>query len=174
MSEEKRQTTIKFSPCDWNMFSVTTSNYNKKAIGLFKTCIGRVFDPKNKCWLFPNRCYKFLIELISAYPEFQIESEISESFLKKVQIVVTKEDQNNFFVQTPFDENLVGIFNEMNGFFVPETKLWCFQTSGKSAFEASMSAKEYEIKYEKDRPKSILFYYFMYEFYYFSIFSCLQ
>jgi hypothetical protein len=162
MSEEKRQTTIKFSPSDWNMFSVTTSNYNKKAIGLFKTCIGRVFDPKNNCWLFPNRCYKFLIELISAYPEFQLESEISESFLKKV------------FVQTPFDENLEGIFNEMNGFFVPETKLWCFQTSGKSAFEASMLAKEYEIKYEKARPKSILFYYFMYEFYYFSIFSCLQ
>ena len=62
MSEEKRQTTIKFSPCDCNMFSVTTSNYNKKAIkaiGLFKTCIGRVFDPKNKCWLFPTLATNF-------------------------------------------------------------------------------------------------------------------
>ena len=151
---EKRITKVKLSTGDWNMFSVTTSNYNKNAIGMFKTCIGHVYDPTKKCWLFPNRCYKFLTDLINTSDEFEIESMIPESELNKIQIVIYKEDQSDFFVQTPFNENLVDIFNQLNGFFVPETKLWSFQTSGRAEFDAKMEAEGFDIKFEKDKPKS--------------------
>ena len=69
-------------------------------------------------------CSKSLLQ-ISAYPDFRIESDISECFLK-----------DRYYQRRP-------------------KQLWCFQTSGRSAFKASMTAKEYEIQFEKDRPKSI-------------------
>jgi hypothetical protein len=33
--EGKRITKINFIPGDWNMFVVTTNNYNSKAVGIF-------------------------------------------------------------------------------------------------------------------------------------------
>jgi hypothetical protein len=83
------------------MFSVTTSNYNTMAISIFIKCIGRVYDPSRKCWLFPNKGYKFLSDLLSECDEFEIESTIHSSLLSKIQIVINKEDENEFYVQTP-------------------------------------------------------------------------
>jgi hypothetical protein len=91
---EKIKTKINFSPSDSNLFSVTTSNYNTMAIRIFEKCIGRVYDPSRKCWLFPNKSYKFLFDLLSECDEFELESTIYSSLLSKVQIVINKEDDN--------------------------------------------------------------------------------
>ena len=162
---EKIKTKINFSPSDWNMFSVTTSNYNTMAISIFKKCIGRVYDPSRKCWLFPNKSYKYLFDLLSECDEFELESTIHSSLLSKIQIVINKEDENEFYVQTPFDEKLIDLFNNFNGFFVPETKLRCFRTENRVAFDTMMLENEYEIKFEKDKPKSKYIKYF-YLFYF--------
>ena len=168
---EKIKTKINFSPSDWNMFSVTTSNYNTMAISIFKKCIGRVYDPSRKCWLFPNKSYKYLFDLLSECDEFELESTIHSSLLSKIQIVINKEDENEIYVQTPFDEKLIDLFNNLNGFFVPETKLWCFRTENRVAFDTMMLENEYEIKFEKDKPKSKYIKYF--SLFYFPIYFLL-
>ena len=154
MSDNK--TILNFSAEDWNMFSITTSNYNKDAISLFKNCIGRVYNPNSKCWWFPNRSYEYLLKMISNCEELEIGMYLPASALTKIQIIINKEDGKNFYVQTPFDSTLVDLFNNLNGFFIPETKLWCFQSENRENFDTTVNSKGYEIKYEKDRPKSTL------------------
>ncbi len=67
-----------------------------------------------------------------------------------------KEDGQYFYVQTPYDDALVGLFNKIGGgFFNHEAKLWCFEHSSRECFEETMKEKMFQIMYEKDRPKSI-------------------
>jgi hypothetical protein len=43
---------------------------------------------------------------------------------------------NIFYVQTPYDDALEGLFNKIGGgFFNHETKLWCFEHSSRECFE---------------------------------------
>ena len=149
------KTTIDFILCDWNMFAANTSNYSKQAIELFKRCIGRVYDQSNKRWLFPNRSYNFLYNLIKNCDTLEIGQTIPDYMLSKIQIIVYKEDAKHFFIKTPFDEKIIDLFSSLNGFFVPETKLWCFESSNREKFNATVLEKEYEIKFEKDQPQSI-------------------
>ena len=149
-----RITNVDFIPCDWNMFAVVTSNYNKQVIGLFKRCIGRVYDQNNKRWLFPNRSYNFLKDLMSNCEYVEIGQTIDEHVLEKVQIIIHDENEKHFHVQTPFNEDIVDLFNSLNGYFVPETKLQCFETASRENFDETIEQKEYEVKYEKDKPKS--------------------
>jgi hypothetical protein len=127
-----------------------------------------MYDPENKYWLFPNKCYKFFEDLLTAENDFVLESTISQSILNKIQIVINKEDNTNFYVKTPFDEALIDLYRELNGYFQDETKLWCFQQEKRDAFEEKMALNEYEIKYESDKPKSM--YYYIYECFIFLIF----
>ena len=149
-----RITNVDFIPCDWNMFAAVTSNYNKQVIGLFKRCIGRVYDQNNKRWLFPNRSYNFLKDLMSNCEYVEIGQTIDEHVLEKVQIIIHDENEKHFHVQTPFNEDIVDLFNSLNGYFVPETKLWCFETVSKQNFDETIEQKEYEVKCEKDKLKS--------------------
>ena len=150
----ERKTIVDFIPCDWNMFAAITSNYNRQVIGVFKRCIGRIYDQTNKRWLFPNRTYKFLNGLLLNCENVEIDQTINESVLSKVQIIMHDEDEKHFYVQTPFNEDIVGLFSSLNGYFVTEKKLWCFETSNRENFDETILKKEYEVKFEKDKPKS--------------------
>jgi hypothetical protein len=98
------------------MFAVKTSDYDSHVIALFKKCIGRVYDQANRRWLFPNKSYKYLVELIQDC-DLEIVSYIDASELAKIQIIIYKEDGQYFYVQTPNDDRLVGLFNKINGGF---------------------------------------------------------
>ncbi len=37
-----------------------------------KKCIGRVYDQANRRWLFPNKSYKYLVELIQVCEDMEI------------------------------------------------------------------------------------------------------
>jgi hypothetical protein len=75
---------------------------------------------------------------------------LHSSLLSKILIVINKEDENEFYVQKPFDEKQINLFNNLNGFFVPETKLWCLRTENRIAFDTMMKENEHEIMFEKD------------------------
>ena len=136
------------------MFSAKSNVYNRKAIGLFKECIGRIYDPQRKASLFPNTTYTYLVEQISKCEELEIGATIPREYLDKIQCIVSDENDIHFYVQTPFDEGIVNIFHQLNGYWMSEKKTWCFETSNKPDFHMLMQEKGYEIKYEKDRPKS--------------------
>ena len=153
---QKPKNKISFIASDWNMFAVETSDYDSHAIALFKKCIGRVYDQANRRWLFPNKSYKYLVELVQDCEDLEIVSYIDAAELAKIQIIIYKEDGQYFYVQTPYDDALVGLFNKIGGgFFYYEAKLWCFEHSSRECFEETMKEKMYQIMYEKDRPKSI-------------------
>ena len=157
MASEQRITKINFIAGDWNMFRVKTNNYNSKVIVIFKRCIGRIYDPDTKCWMFPNKCYKFLYDTLNTENDghYLIENTLAESELNNVQVVIAKEDINHFYVKIPFNETLIDYFREINGFFQTESKLWSFQQTSRQEFEDLMKDKQYTIKYEKDQPKSM-------------------
>ncbi len=94
-----RITNVDFIPCNWNMFAAVTSNYNKQVIGLFKRCIGRVNDQNNKRWLFPNRSYNFLKDLISNCENVEIGQTIDEHVIDRLQIIINDENEKHFHVK---------------------------------------------------------------------------
>jgi hypothetical protein len=91
-----RITNVDFIPCDWNMFAAVTANYNKQVIGLFKRCIGLVYDQNNKRWLFLNRSYNFLKDIMSNCENVGIAQTIDEHVLERVQIIIHDENENIF------------------------------------------------------------------------------
>jgi hypothetical protein len=97
-----------------------------------------------------------LVELIQDCEDLEIVSYIDAAELAKIQIIIYKEDGQYFYVKTPYDDALVGLFNKIGGgFFNHEAKLWCFEHSSRECFEETMKEKMYQIMYEQDRPKSI-------------------
>jgi hypothetical protein len=78
------------------MFAVEASGYDGHAIALFKKCIGRVYDQANRRWLFPNKSYKYLVELIQDCEDLEIVSYIDAAELAKIQIIKYKEDGQYF------------------------------------------------------------------------------
>ena len=140
MESEKRITKINFIAGDWNMFHVKTNNYNSKVIATFKRCIGRIYDPDTKCWMFPNKCYKILNDILNTENEgnYFVENGLTESELNIIQVVIAKEDSDHFYVKIPFNETIIDYFRDMNGFFQCESKLCSFQQTIRQQFEDSM------------------------------------
>ena len=157
MDPKKPKVVVNLYAGDWNIFSATTTVYNRKAITIFKECVGRIYDPQKKAWLFPNTNYTYLIEQLARCDELEIGATIPREYLDKIQCVVTDENEVHFYVQTPFDEAIVSLFHQLNGYWMPEKKIWCFETSNKPDFHLLIQEKGYEIKYEKDKPKSNCF-----------------
>jgi hypothetical protein len=62
----------------------------------------------------------------------EIGQTIDEHVLERMQIIIHDENEKHFQVQTPFNEDFVDLFNSLNGYFVTETKLWCFETASNS------------------------------------------
>jgi hypothetical protein len=69
---QKPKNKISFIASDLNMFAVETSDYDNHAIAFLKKCIGRVYDQANRRWLFPNKSYKYLVELIQVCEDLEI------------------------------------------------------------------------------------------------------
>jgi hypothetical protein len=112
---------------------------------IFKICIGRIYDTGTKCWMFPNKCYKFLFDSLNTENDghYLIESyHLIESEFNKVQVVIAKEDSDHFYVKIPFNMTLIDYFREMNGFFQTESNLCCFQQTSRQEFEDSMKDKK--------------------------------
>ena len=154
---KKQKVIVNFYPRDWNMFSASTNLYNHKSICIFKECIGRIYDPQTKAWLFPNATYSYLINQISKCSDLELGATIAKEYLDKIQCIITEENDVHFYVQTPFDEAIVGLFQQLNGYWVVEKKIWSFEISNKPDFYLLLNEKGYEIKYEKDKPKSKFF-----------------
>jgi hypothetical protein len=56
-----------------------------------------------------------LIELIQDCEDLAIVSYIDAAELANIQIIIYKEDCQYFYVQTPYDDALVGLFNKIGG-----------------------------------------------------------
>ena len=83
---------------------------------------------------------------ISKCEELEIGATIPREYLDKIQCIVTDENDIHFYVQTPFDEGIVNIFHQLNGYWMSDKKTWCFETSNKPDFHMLMQEKGYEIR----------------------------
>ena len=81
---KKQKVIVNFYPRDWNMFSASTNLYNHKSICIFKECIGRIYDPQTKAWLFPNATYSYLINQISKCSDLELGATIAKEYLDKI------------------------------------------------------------------------------------------
>jgi hypothetical protein len=59
-----------------------------------------------------------LVELIQDCEDLEIVSYIDAAELAKIQIIIYKEAGQYFYVQTPYDDALVGLFNKIGGGFL--------------------------------------------------------
>ena len=84
MDPKKPKVVVNLYAGDWNMFSATTTVYNRKAITIFKECVGRIYDPQKKAWLFPNTNYTYLIEQLARCDVLEIGATIPREYLDKI------------------------------------------------------------------------------------------
>ena len=145
---------ISFIKGDWNMFAVKTSGYSQRAVNIYKNCIGREYNPSERAWFFPNTAYEYLYNVIKNN-DFNIVETIDPQDLKKIQVIISDENEKYFYVITPFDETIIGIFQNLNGYFAD--KKWCFKIEEKDDFLKVMMENDYDVKYLKDKPQFVNF-----------------
>ena len=100
----KKNTEISFETDEWNMFSVSLSRYDQRLLDIFRSILGREYNPEKKIWSFPNESYSYMFSKISELSEVEILQELIEEESIKVHAIIMKEDEQFVYIKIPHIE----------------------------------------------------------------------
>jgi hypothetical protein len=98
---QKKITEISFELTDWNYFSVKMTQYEQSLLDLFRTVIGREYNPNGKLWSFPLSSYDYIILNVKELTNVNIQQQLTEEQVKSIQAIIVEETESDFFIDLP-------------------------------------------------------------------------
>ena len=146
---------VSFKKEDFNMFSVSTSKFDKKVVETFEFCLGRIFDPSTNLWYFPIKYYECMVLDFQTFAHVKIIKEITESELNAIEAVIIEESDKHVLVQVPPTKTIQNMMQQLDASFSNTKFAWSIKIHKKDEFIENLNKKSIKLSYMKDKPKSM-------------------
>ena len=151
---QKNQTyEVSINLIDYNRFKLVFS-YNKKLVETIKTIPGRQYNPKIQRWSLPLSKYSEMIKKISEMgTDIKIVKPLTEKELSSAQIIIINEDDNNFFIQYPKNDEIKSILKNFGASWIESEYCWRLNNLIKEEIMARFQLLNIIVKKLSDKEK---------------------